>query len=145
MRLTEIAEVVAIDANESLYFDPDRRLLDPRDILTMCGSLVTIGNDSSESSHQVNSDEEGRTFDENSNSTDVRLAHFSVQEYLVAERIHDGPAKLYSIRETDSNEAIAEHCLAYVLHAIRHSSTLGQTFEEFPLVRYAASFWTLHA
>lgn len=144
LRLTEIAEVVAIDANESLYFDPDRRLLDPRDILTMCGSLVTIRNDSSESSHEVNSDEKGRTFDENSNSTDFRLAHFSVQEYLVAERIHDGPAKLYSIRETDSNEAIAEHCLAYVLHAIRHSSTLGQTFEEFPLVRYAASFWTIH-
>lgn len=145
LHLEELAEVIAIDATESPYFDNDRRLLDPRDILTMCGSLVTIGNDSYESSREVDSDEKVGTIDEKSITNDVRLAHFSVQEYLIAERIRLGPAKSYSIRETDSNEAIAEHCLAYLLHAVRHSKTLGQTLEDFPLVRYAASFWTRHA
>lgn len=145
LHLKELAEVVAIDANESPYLDNNRRLLDPRDILTMCGSLVTIGNDFSKSSQELDSHETYKTFDEEPITTDVRLAHFSVQEYLTGERICLGPAKTYSIRERDSNEAIAEHCLAYVLHANRHSKTLGQALKEFPLVRYAASFWTRHA
>lgn len=145
MHLEELAEVVAIDANESPYFDTERRLLDPHDILTMCGSLVTIGNDFSESSQELDIGVTNSNIDDRSITTDVRLAHFSVQEYLLGERICLGPARSYSIRETKSNEAIAEHCLAYILHANLHSKTLSQTLEEFPLVRYVVRFWTNHA
>lgn len=150
LHLEELAEVVAIDANESPYFDTDRRLLDPRDILTMCGSLVTIGNEFSESSQESDNDETVRALDKTFITTDVRLAHFSVQEYLCAKRICLGPARFYSVQETESNEAIAQDCLAYLLHANRYSKTpylrtVCQTLEEFPLVRYAATFWTRHA
>ncbi len=145
MRLEELTEVIAVNANESPYVDIDRQLLDPHDILKMCGSLITIGNDFFEDTQELDAGEMMRTFDEKSMTTDVKLAHFSVQEYLTAERIRLGPAKSYSIRETGSNEAIAEHCLAYVLHASRHAKSLGQTLEEFPLVRYAANVWTRRA
>lgn len=125
----ELAEVVAVDAKKSPYFDSDQRLLDPHDILTMCGSLVTLGEVFPKSSQEFDTDETTRIFDERSVNTEVRLAHFSVQEYLISERNRLGPAKFYIIRETDSNEAIAEQCLACVLHANLYSKVLSQSLE----------------
>src|SRR5689334_8417854 len=42
LHLAEVAELVAIDINEDPPFDPSRRLPEPKDILTMCSSLITI-------------------------------------------------------------------------------------------------------
>ncbi|KAL9077024.1 MAG: hypothetical protein Q9161_000657 [Pseudevernia consocians] len=100
----------------------------------MCGSLVTIENGSFESSQNLDACGTMRTSDKKTITTDVRVAHSSVQEYLIGERIRLGPAKSYSIRETDSSEAIAEHCLAYVLHASGHSKPLDQTIKKSPLI-----------
>ena len=52
----------------------------------------------------------------------VRLAHFSVKEYLLSERIRDKTASYYAkeaskfaIQEISAHESIAAHCLAYLL------------------------------
>jgi hypothetical protein len=42
LRLTEVAELVAIDIDEDPPFDPNRRLPEPKDILMMCSSLITM-------------------------------------------------------------------------------------------------------
>ncbi|KAI9766558.1 MAG: hypothetical protein M1839_004885 [Geoglossum umbratile] len=76
---------------------------------------------------------------------EVRLAHFSVKEYLVSERIQIGPACGYSIRETPANISIAETCLAYLLQFEYSNSLTSRTTEEYPLARYAAQYWTRHA
>ena len=42
LHLKEIAEVVAIDINDHPKFDPQRRLLDPEDVVEICSSLITV-------------------------------------------------------------------------------------------------------
>src|SRR5436190_11129120 len=121
LQIEEIVEVIAVDTEGHPQFDPDRRLLEPGDILTICSSLVTIA------------------------GVEIKLAHFSVKEYLVSERIQKGPAHQYSIGEIHANVSIAETCLAYLLHFDKANFLTSQTTKEFPLARYAAKHWTQHA
>jgi Ankyrin repeats (3 copies) len=133
LRIEEVVDVIAVDINDDPRFDLDRRLPDPRDILTICSSLVTT---TMETIEQPSGTIAGDY---------VRLAHFSVKEYLVSKRIQDGPAAQFSIQEIPTNASIAEICVAYLLQFDKPDSFIVQTVEEFPLARYAARFWTQHA
>src|SRR5205814_1396352 len=42
VRIEELAEVVAIDLERNLRFDPERRLRNPEDLLVIFSSLVTL-------------------------------------------------------------------------------------------------------
>ncbi|KAH0534080.1 hypothetical protein FGG08_007314, partial [Glutinoglossum americanum] len=131
LQIEEVAEVIAVNIEDHPQFDPERRFPEPRDILTICSSLVTVG--ATEGSRDRVTREQ------------IRLAHFSVKEYLVSERIRAGPASQYSIQEIHTNVSIAEICLAYLLQFDNPTSLTFRTFEEFPLARYAARYWTQHA
>ena len=87
LSVEEIAEVVAIDVARDPAFDRDEVLEDPLEALNICSSLVTI------TTNEV---------DRRSGSAQriVALAHYSVQEYLVSDRIRQGLAKQYSMQET---------------------------------------------
>jgi Ankyrin repeats (3 copies) len=133
LRIEEVVDVIAVDINDDPRFDLDRRLPDPRDILTICSSLVTTTVETiKRPSGTIAGDY-------------VRLAHFSVKEYLVSKRIQDGPAAQFSIQEIPANASIAEICVAYLLQFDEPDSLTDQTVKEFPLARYAARFWTQHA
>ena len=132
MRIQELAEVLPIDVNRSPRFDPERRFIDPQPILELCPSLVTSGDNTS------------KAFDEEASTNYVGLAHFSVKEYLISERIKHGPARSFSIQELSSNGSMAEDCLAYLLQFDKEDSLTSGTLE-FPLARYAARYWTKHA
>jgi hypothetical protein len=117
--LEEIVEVLAVTFDGGPRFEPDRQYLDPRDILTRCSSLVSISG-------------EGW----------LRLAHFSVKEYLVSEHIQSSKAHLYSVTEEHANISIAQTCLAYLLQ----DGTLNiSTINNYPLALYAAKYWIKHA
>jgi len=153
LSLEEIAEVVAIDVHDDPRFDPERRLAAPRDVMTICSSLITIDGEEIVD-YKVEKVER---------YTPVRLAHFSVKEYLVSDRVCIGKASGYSIRESESIAVIAEDCLAYVLYfdvadvctpqkvdeptypAVRSEYLTPEHRSEFPLALYAAQYWTLHA
>src|SRR5579862_7847890 len=109
LQLEEVAEVIAVDIEDNPRFDTKRRLPEPRDILTICSSLITIVTGVA--------------------NEQVRLAHFSVREYLVSERIQTG----YSIREMPANISIAETCLAYLLQFERPNSLTPRTTKKYPL------------
>lgn len=75
----------------------------------------------------------------------VRLAHFSVKEYLVSDRIRTGSAAFFSIDEEASNAVIGATglaCLQLYDEALIPSSKEFST--EFPLARYSAKFWHDH-
>ena len=78
LRIEEVAEVVAIDIDES-RFNPENRLLEPRDLLIICSSLVVtvvvMAKDNNGASYEI---------------TELRLAYFSVKEYLISDRIRNG-------------------------------------------------------
>ena len=80
----------------------------------------------------------------------VKLAHFSVKEYLVLSQIMEGAARGYSIQEIDANVRIARDCLSYILYFTEDipKPTIyeGSKFRsDFPLIRYARQNWQEHA
>lgn len=96
LALSEIAEAVAFkpDLREDSLDLKNSLLFEPQDILIVCSSLVT---------YSVKSQE-------------IRLAHHSVREYLISERIRLNPkAKNFDISEMLANKTIAKACLRYLL------------------------------
>lgn len=70
---------------------------------------------------------------------EVRLAHDSVKEYLVSERIKGAKAAFYSINEASTNEFLARSCLAYLMHFKQPlSDSTAEDLSEYPLLRYSA-------
>lgn len=126
--------MIAVNVNTRPRIDIDSRFLEPRDILTICSSLVTTNMDST-------SPLLGRTIGEQ-----IRLAHLSVKDYLTSKRILNGKGAQYSIQEIHSHESIAKICLAYLLQF--DGSVLSEYPEDsehyFPLATYAAEFWAYH-
>ncbi|PGG95177.1 hypothetical protein AJ80_10005, partial [Polytolypa hystricis UAMH7299] len=134
--VSEVAEALTIDlGHQPPLFDSTRRYFDPRDILELCSSLVTVS--------RKESDEEG--FFEYLGNVEARLslAHFSVKEYLVSDRIKYGKASEYSINKICADQCITECCLAYLLQF--NTPDAPTTRRKSPLIRYAACRWSYHA
>lgn len=78
LELSELVDILAIETGEEGDFDPEERLPDPADIVTICSSLVNC-----ETEVAVNPLVNTRAF---RGSSWVRLAHFSVKEFLLSDR-----------------------------------------------------------
>ena len=128
LTVEEIAEVVAIDVKRNPAFDSDEILEDPLEALNICSSLVVV------------------TTREATNSIPVQriigLAHYSVQEYLVSDRIRQGQAKQYSMSKTECHSAITKGSLMYLLQLQQRLSP--ETLGSFALAGYAAKSWHSH-
>src|ERR1700733_6971090 len=74
----------------------------------------------------------------------VKLAHLSVKEYLVSERIQKGIASSFSISAEVSHSLIAQTCLAYLLQFDSPNCINSSTIQSFPLAVYAGKHWILH-
>ncbi len=129
LSIQEAAEILAIDEEAERGFDPEYRLEDPRDILTICSSLVTIAIAKN---------------DHNEDYEELRLAHYSVKEYLISDRVSHGPASKYDIA-IEPDKSIAQICLLYLLYFSEPSLSTYDMHERFPLLGYAVENWTLHA
>ena len=129
LRLEEVAETIAIDVKGNPRVNPENRFPEPRDILSICSSLLALESQTSK----------------DSDSVIVELAHFSVKEYLISERILQGKARRYSIHEINANISICNDCLAYLLDLDESTFSSYQLLTEYPLAGYAASYWTQHA
>lgn len=129
LELEEVAETVAIDVEGSPRFDPENRLPEPLEIVTICASLISLDDQT----------------DEGESRTIVRLAHFSVKEYLVSNRIRQSNAKQYSIREIDANISIYSDCLVYIMDVDGSRFSNDELPTEYPLALYAMEYWTDHA
>jgi len=101
-----VAEVVAIDFESADCFSNERRLSEPRDLQIICSSLLTVTKVLVESRGRMETVEE------------LRLAHFSVKEYLRSPSIASSPVQESAIRDVQAHLFIAESCLAYISHVI---------------------------
>jgi hypothetical protein len=129
LSVEEIAEVVAIDIARDPAFDRDEVLEDPLEALNICSSLVTI-----------TTNEAYRKFGPARRS--ITLAHYSVQEYLLSDRIQQGSAKQYSMREAECHSAITRSSLKY-LTQLKHPLS-SEVLEVSALARYSVEFWSSH-
>ncbi|KAF7984303.1 hypothetical protein HWV62_15275 [Athelia sp. TMB] len=122
LRLEELADVVSVDqgAVDGPAYDPDLRFGDPTIALAVCAGLVTLSNGN------------------------VKLAHFSVKEYLTSDSIKAGAAAAFYINKSISHSMIAQTCLVYLLNRNRVESAASANSTSFPLVTYAEKHWVDH-
>jgi ankyrin repeat protein len=130
--LNELAEVVAIDITRDPAFDWDEVLEDPLDALGICSSLVTIAT--------VNMYKRGKFRELQT----IALAHYSVQEYLLSDRIKHGRAKQYSLRKFDCHDYITKSCLKYLLQFNRPQMLSEEVLDDNALAKYSAQYWASH-
>jgi hypothetical protein len=72
-------------------------------------------------------------------SQKVRLAHFSIQEYLCSDRITHGKASLFAIKPARDHRRLSQDCIAYYFH-----TTNQQEHEEYALSLYTSTNWHIH-
>jgi ankyrin repeat protein len=125
MSVEEIAEVVAIDVARDPAFDRDEVLEDPLEALNICSSLVTISTVQSDPDKLI-----------------ISLAHYSVREYLVSDRIKQGPARQYTMKEGQCHGVIMDGCLKYLVQLRQPLSE--DVIQISALARYAAEYWSSH-
>lgn len=134
VRLDEVAEALSIDweASEGPFFSSSFQLLDTEDILVMCSSLVTV-------SRVIIKDRENPSGRE---VKEIRLAHFSVKEFLISERIRNSSVSHFAILDQTAHAYISQCCIVYLLQfeVDLNEEMLGQ----FPLAKYAARYWIDH-
>ena len=139
MRLDQLTDVLAIEVTDKPRFNPAQRLLDPRDVLTICSSLVSITEEFVDLAYWG--------FQESKTSY-IRLAHYSVKEYLISARLENTAVRHYAIDETTTHTTITESCVAYLSYFARPRESYGVKdllgCQDFPLYDYAAKHWLTH-
>ncbi|KAF8509947.1 hypothetical protein JB92DRAFT_466863 [Gautieria morchelliformis] len=153
----EAVEVLATDpdAREGPLFDPRRRLRDPSDILTICSSLVTItfreGSNAEDDNYEDSNNKGSIDHHDDrvpfTETREIRLAHFSVREYLISEHLLMSTSMLscYYFNEKIAHVFIAKTCLAYLLQFDQDNGVNLNTAWSYPLSCYAADNWLDHA
>ncbi|KAI5357718.1 Putative NACHT nucleoside triphosphatase, heterokaryon incompatibility [Septoria linicola] len=158
LTLGELVDASVTDPSGEGEVDSDNRG-GVEDVLAMLSDLIIVDGDNERAntgkrtSSGHSSDAPGhdsltaRTYDDVSGTTRVRLAHFSVKEYLVSERILHSNAQYFHLRESREHHYIAQSCLSYGLHYSTSAERTGtpRDFTIFPLLEYAAQYWSYHS
>lgn len=97
LTVEELAEAVSIETDSDGLFDPSNRLFEPKTICSVLSGLVST----------VQSHTRG-------GSADIRLAHFSVEEYLVSDRLAKSRASYFYIPFASSHIRLAAASLIYL-------------------------------
>lgn len=155
--LRELAEAAIVDPEAEVPIDTDNRGR-PEDTLDILSALVVIiprNADDCQSNKLSDVDDPddddlpaNLSFSDRSAeaSTQVRLAHFSVKEYLESKRILDSSARHYHLDSVDGHRFIARSCVAYLMFWSNDpcKSSTEQDLEAYPLLDYSASTWYHH-
>lgn len=131
LSINEVAEAACIDPDSEVPFDPEDRFHAPaNDILEILGSLVTVS---------TNNDNDVLKGD-----CGIKLAHFSVREYLLSSRLHNTPSAIFSTSEVAIHRWCMRSCLAYF---IKFSYTQKSILDipEACFFEYACLYWSYHA
>lgn len=139
LTVSEVVEILAIDTGEDGQFSPEERLPDPADIMVVCSSLISR----SAAETDVDKDSDSKVDDtaEGFRTAEVRLAHFSVKEYLLSQRC----AFRSDFTDQACHTIIAEGCLRYLLYVSEQAPLTSEIVNQHPLARYAAEYWWKHA
>jgi ankyrin repeat protein len=132
LSMDEIAEVVAIDMDRNTPYDEEEVFEDPMEALDICSSLVSISTD-------IGNGKQG------SRRQVVMLAHYSVKEYFLSDRIRAGHAAQYSMRHPTCHSMLAKACLGYLEQALQVDLKSNENSKKLKLARYCADFWMNHA
>ncbi|KAI9878600.1 MAG: hypothetical protein M1830_000460 [Pleopsidium flavum] len=152
MTLGEISEAIAVDTRQRC-FAVESRFLDAHSILEICSSMVTLSESGIENDLASIGSDLGTTEDDSESTESVvtdemkelQLAHYSVKEYIVSERIRSGRAKAFAVVEAQAQEYMAEASLVYLLSFDKPDSLYKDVWNHFPFLKYAARYWFKHS
>jgi len=136
LTLYELIEGIAVDTGEQGGLDCSRRLHDENDIRRICPGLVDVVRDVEEHS---------RVLETETITTNIHIAHFSVQEYLQSERISISKAARFAINSAQAHNEAAKVCLIYLCAPqMSQAMEFEDITSEYPLSSYAARNWQYH-
>ncbi|KAF5657495.1 ankyrin repeat protein [Fusarium circinatum] len=127
LSLNEFAEIFIFRPETVTKIHESERLFDPRAVLKHFPSLVTIEEKYDNDSHEY--------------VIYVHLAHFTVKEYLISERVEQSKAKQFYLTEANAHLHISHCCLSYHLYQSIQNTGDGV---KLPLTTYAVRNWELH-
>ena len=124
LTVPELVDGIAVELGDSPKFNPSRRLETVDAIHDVCPGFIEIDEQPS------------------GGVATVRIAHFSVQEYLESERILRHEVAKFNVRKRQAHADIACICLTYLLEPVLLTSANRK--REYPLAFYAAKTWHEH-
>jgi len=122
LTVPELIDGTAVELGDNSRLNPAGRLFGEDAICSVCPGLIEV---------------DARPDDEIST---VRIAHFSVQEYLESDRILQHKAAPFRVRKLETDAEIASICLTYLLEPALSRDSM----EKYPLALYAAKTWHEH-
>ncbi|KAL7931996.1 ankyrin repeat-containing domain protein [Trichoderma chlorosporum] len=135
LTVDQLAQVFILFPKRAIPFDETEKLFCSEDVLKYLPGLFVVEHVTKYISPSFDS----CTFPY------IRLAHFSVKEYLVSNRIFEGPATAFSFSEIDDHLQIAHCCLAFHLHVPYERDIKGcYPWNEHHLGKYAYEHWASH-
>lgn len=84
-------------------------------------------------------------YSQSASSPELRLAHFSVKEYLLSEFIANSTVRSFSLSNTQGHLEMAEYCVSCLIHFDSIEDFGPKTLESYPFLSYAAANWMHHA
>ncbi|KAK0262089.1 hypothetical protein LTS09_003513 [Friedmanniomyces endolithicus] len=159
LRLEEIVDAIAVNLEQTPAFEPENRLLDPREIAGYCSSLTkfttrrshkyrdNIDKDTQFRGELYRTDHPDEAIDGDPDLiyeevVELQLAHASVNDYLVSDQVPEDFKD--SLRQDLAHQAIADISVAYLLTAA-HTSERPDDSSSLPFFQYCADSWTHHA
>ncbi|KAL7904284.1 ankyrin repeat-containing domain protein [Trichoderma velutinum] len=139
LAIDELAEIFVLPSTSNDGFDKMSRLFSSMDVLKYFPGLIVT--------------EERYTgpefMEKRRGILHVRLAHFSIKEYLTSDRILQSRASVFAFTEADAHMHIGRLCLAYHLHIsstakISNYDEYNEVYHEYKLAKYASKNWTEH-
>ncbi|ORY19330.1 hypothetical protein BCR34DRAFT_210887 [Clohesyomyces aquaticus] len=121
MTVPEVIDATAVELGDNPRFNIEARLFGEDAILSAVPGLVEVDVRLGQPST-------------------LRIAHFSVQEYLESPRILKQKVASFSVRKQKAHSEIASICLTYLLEPALSSTSI----DEYPLAEYAAKTWPEH-
>ncbi|KAH6972639.1 hypothetical protein EDB80DRAFT_360245 [Ilyonectria destructans] len=128
LTVAELVDGIAVQLGDTPRYNPKRQLKNIDAIQQVCPGFTELD------------------VDPNTSKATVRIAHFSVREYLESERIRDSKdGVLFSVRQQYADAQMACICLTVLLEPgfVTPASTLLRQ-DNFALTRYAARYWPGH-
>jgi hypothetical protein len=111
----QIHTALAVDT-ELLEYRKDDPPCDPLAIIDICTCLITSS--------------------ERSSRTEIKLAHYTVKEYLVSDRVCIGPAAYFELSEAEANAVMTKAFLVYMLSMKMKGDSTKKDFEHSALRRW---------
>ncbi|TIA37986.1 Pfs, NACHT and ankyrin domain protein [Aureobasidium pullulans] len=127
LSLGAIVDALAVRLDVEPGFDPENRMPYHRDMMRLCSSLVWID----------------RTGNEDCPAEwTLQLAHFSVKEYLVSDRVLEEFRR--PLNEKLAKTHLAKVCLEY-LRCLEAGPDISLVLDKYPLLLYSVESWAIMA